>query len=103
MLPGIYYSEFNFCKIKILENRVSYILFAKRSTLEIQQSQKKRVWLSDNVHNLYPTPRQNFVKFRSQEFLDPVFGVNFEFWSLIIDVFIVRRSRSSLKSGKIPL
>ena len=37
----IYYSEFNFCKIKILENRVSYILFAKRSTLEIQQSQKK--------------------------------------------------------------
>ena len=41
MLHGIYYSEFNFCKIKILENRVSYILFAKRSTLEIQQSQKK--------------------------------------------------------------
>ena len=39
---GIYYSEFNFCKIKILENRVSYILFAKRSTLEIQQSQKKK-------------------------------------------------------------
>ena len=35
----ICYSELKFCKIEILENRVSYILFAKRSTLEIQQSQ----------------------------------------------------------------